>query len=144
MGVWVEARQLAGGVSGVHTFLDPPPPPPPPRNQKRPPNQWDRRRVKIVQNNMVMVVLIMSMRFQQIEDFNFPIFSWGAWPPTSLIALFLPHLHGLSYQHKLFGNWSQFLRYAPPLENPGYRPGVFSEFFWHATENQREGAKPTG
>ena len=69
----------AGGVSGVRTH---PPPLPPKRSA-----WWERKRIKMTQNNVVMLGLTISMHFQQFEDLDIHIFSEGAcpWtPPKSL------------------------------------------------------------
>ena len=43
----------------------------------------DRKRFKMLQNNVVMVGLTVSMHFQQFEDFKFQKFCGKAWPRTS-------------------------------------------------------------
>ena len=43
---------------------------------------WDHKSLKIMQNNLVMVGLTISVHFQQFEDIKFIFFSEGAYPRT--------------------------------------------------------------
>ena len=61
-------------------------PPPPPQEPKRS-AWWDRKKFKMIQNNVVMVGLSIAVHFQQFEDLKFKFFSGGPYPRIPLKPL---------------------------------------------------------
>ena len=98
-------------------------PPPPPRSQKGPPDGIVKR-FKMIQNNVVMVEMTVSMHFQQLKNLKFQTSSGRACPrpPKSLVfsELARPIIPTLTI-------WPWFLRYAliPPPPSPPPPHGKF-------------------
>ena len=78
----------------------------------------------MIQNNVVIVGLIVSMHFQQFEDHKVQSFLKELCPRTPLS----PCVFGTAWSIiPTLIIWSQFLKYAPPppsKKNSGYRPGI--------------------
>ena len=57
----------------------------------------------MIQNNVLMVGLTISMHYQQFEGLKYQNFSRGACPRTPVKAFSLRQLNDLSFQNKYFG-----------------------------------------
>ena len=100
-------RPVCKGMCGMRTNA--PPPPPPPRSQKGS-ACWDCKIIKMIQNNVVMVDLTVSMHLQQLEDLKFHIFP-GSMPRTT-ITLKSSELAWSIIPTLII--WSWFWGYFPP------------------------------